>query len=111
MPNEHYITNPQLEGWWATKVASFIPITYEGKVQLQGFNVADNSPMYFEVGGQEATTVAILDPDHPGGSAAGIERWAFFPSYFWVSKTGCYRLEAEWDGGAWQQIIAVGSAE
>lgn len=111
MPNQHFITNPQLEGWWATKIAWFIATSYVGEVRLQGFNTADHSPMYFEFDGDEATTLATLNPEHPGGSANGLANWAFFPSYMWVSKAGCYRLEAEWDGGLWQQIIAVGSME
>jgi hypothetical protein len=109
MPNKHYQENPQLEGWWSTKVAWFIDPSYTGEVRLQGFNVDDNSPIYFEF--DELTTLAAINPAEPGGFADGLEAWAFFPSYMWVSKAGCYRLQAEWDGGLWQQIIAVGRSE
>ncbi len=111
IPNEHYFTIPQLEGWWTTKVAWFVPNAYTGKVRVQGINIEDNSPLFIESNGDEPSEVAIFDPEHPGGSVAGIPNWAFFPSHIWVSKAGCYRLEAEWEGGMWQQVIAVGSVE
>lgn len=111
VPNEHNQKNPDLEGWWSTKVAWFIPLTYTGEVQLQGFNVDDDSPMYFEFDHDGPTTTAIINPEEPGGFVEELEGWAFFPSYAWVSKAGCYRLEAEWDGGMWQQVIAVGNIE
>jgi len=109
MPTKHYQENEQIKGWWSTKVAWFIDPSYTGEVQLQGFNVQDNSPIYFEF--DELTTLATLNSDEPGGFADGLEAWAFFPSYMWVSKAGCYRLQAEWDGGLWQQVIAVGRTE
>jgi hypothetical protein len=108
MPNEHNFTTPQLEGWWVTKVAWFIPESYTGEVHVQGFNVDDHSPMYFEANAPEPTQVATLNPDHPGGFVTDLDNWAFFPSYIWVSKAGCYQIQAQWDGGMWQQVIAVG---
>jgi hypothetical protein len=111
MPTEHYQENPQLPGWWATKVGWLIPKVYTGTVQVRGWNVADDSPMYFEFGDDGALTSAALDPDEPGGFVDGLEDWAFFPSYVWVPKAGCYRLRAEWNGGLWEQVIAVGSDE
>lgn len=111
MPNQHYFSLPQLAGWWTTKVAWFIPISYPGKVRVRGVNVADNSPLFIEANSKGPSEVTVFDPDHPGGSAAGIPNWFFFPSHVWVSKAGCYRLEAEWEGGMWQQVIAVGYVE
>ncbi len=111
VPNQHYQTDSQLKGWWSTKVAWFIADSYQGEVHLRAFNVADNSPMYFVVGENELTDHATLNPEHPGGFAEGTGNWVFFPSNVWVSKAGCYRVEAEWDGGLWQQVIAVGNVE
>lgn len=109
VPDQHDHHYPPLEGWWATKVAFFVSAAYPGEVQITGFNVADDSPMYFAFGGNEPTELAILNPAQPGGFVSDLEKWAFFPSHLWVSKAGCYRLEAVWEGGLWQQIIAVGS--
>lgn len=111
VPNEHNQENPQLEGWWYTKVAWFIPLTYTGEVQISGFNVEDNSPMYFEFDDDGPAEVGTLNPAEPGGFVEELVNWAFFPSYVWISKAGCYQIEAEWDGGAWRQIIAAGNIE
>jgi hypothetical protein len=111
VPNEHYFTHPQLEGWWVTKAAWFIAKSYPGEVRIRGVNIDDDSPIYFEIGDHELREVATLNPDQPGGYVTELDALAFFPSHMWVSKAGCYRLEAEWDGGLWQQIIAVGSVE
>lgn len=111
VPNEHYHTHHHLEGWWATKVAWFIPLSYTGEVQLRGYNLADHSPIFFDFSSNEPGEVATLNPDQPGGYVTELDQWAFFPSHLWVSKAGCYRIEAAWEGGSWQQVIAVGSVE
>jgi hypothetical protein len=109
MPTQHYQKNPELEGWWSTKAAWFIDKDYVGEVHIEGFNVEDNSPMYVEF--DELTTRSTINPETPGGFVDGLDDWAFFPSYVWVSKAGCYQIHAEWDGGSWEQIIAVGNIE
>ena len=108
MDDLHYIKDEHLPGWWGTKVGWVIRDSYKGEVKVQGYNLADHSPMYFQFRGDPVTT-AVLNPARPGGSAAGLQHWSLFPSYVWVSKAGCYRLQAEWDGGSWQQTIAVGA--
>jgi hypothetical protein len=110
VPNERNQESHELPGWWSTKVAWFIPLSYTGEVQVQGFNVDDQSPIYFEFNAGP-TEVATLNPEQPGGFVEALDQWAFFPSYMWFAKAGCYRLEAKWDGGLWQQIIAVGRLE
>jgi hypothetical protein len=111
IPDTHYQTRPDLEGWWSSKIAWFIPNSYTGTVRLQAANLADGSPIYFEFGEHETAAVATLDSAQPGGFVEELTDFAFFPSNIWVSKAGCYRLEAEWDGGRWEQIIAVGYME
>lgn len=110
VPNEHYQRNRQLEGWWSTKVGWFVSPSYTGEVKIQAYNLADNSPMYFD-SSQDLSTTMTLNSAKPGGFVTGLDNWAFFPSNVWVSKAGCYRLEAEWDGGLWQQVIAVGNLD
>ncbi|MBI5670872.1 MAG: hypothetical protein HZC41_23005 [Chloroflexi bacterium] len=105
--NQHNHPEHQLDGWWFTKAAWFVDKSYVGEVRIRGVNLADNSPIYFDFSSDEPHTVASLNPDQPGGFVTGLDELAFFPSGVWVSDAGCYRLEAEWDGGRWQQIIAV----
>lgn len=110
-PDTHYQTHPDLDGWWMSKIAWFIPISYTGTVTLQAVNVDDGSPVYFDVSEHSTSAVATLDAAHPGGFVEELTEYVFFPSYLWVSKAGCYRLQAEWDGGRWEQVIAVGFME
>ncbi len=111
MPNQHYQRNPGLEGWWAAKIAWFVPKSYTGRIYLRGINITDQSPVYFAFNGNDPVSLATLNPDQPGGYVPDLDKWVFFPSHVWVSKAGCYRIEAEWDGGLWQQIIAIGSVK
>jgi len=100
-----------LPGWWPQKVLWLVKTNYEGEVQLHGYNVADDSPMYFSLNANAPITAVTLNPKIPGAFAAGSEQFANFPSYVWVSKAGCYLIEAQWDGGLWRQTIAVGLVE
>jgi hypothetical protein len=111
MPKITYVDpEPALKGWWGTKIGWLVDVTYKGKVSLRGYNVADNSPIYFHVHENEpATPLVILDPTNPGGFIAELKKWAFFPSYIWVSKAGCYTIEATWEGGLWRQVISIGN--
>lgn len=107
MPLEHP-RGSQLEGWWAQKVLWLVKTNYDGEVRLKGLNVADGSPMYFTFGDSLPIEEAIFNPESPGAYAQGSEQFANFPSLVWVSKAGCYLIEAEWNGGLWQQTVAVG---
>jgi hypothetical protein len=108
VPDEHTQTDERLPGWWATKMAWFVSQSYQGTVKVQGFNIKDDSPIYIDWHGDDLMTTAELDPKKTFSYVQGSEGWAFFPSIVWVSKAGCYRFEAEWNGGAWRQIVAVG---
>jgi len=109
-PTIHYQENEMLVGWWVTKMGWFVSEAYKGEVTIQAYNLADHSPMYFEFTA-EPEPLAVLNPARPGGFVNGMQGWAFFPSLIWVSKAGCYQLEATWDGGMWRQVIAVGAVE
>jgi hypothetical protein len=110
-PERRNHDNPELPGWWSTKVGWFIKKTYAGEVRLRGFNQSDNSPIYFDIGDNSTTTAPVIDPEYPGGFIDDLEDWAFFPSLLWVSKAGCYTIIAEWSGGMWSQTIPVGYVE
>ncbi len=93
-------------------MAWFVNTNYHGKVKLSAYSLTDHSPVYFETGDQHnnMVTTAELDSATPGGIIPDFpDKWAFFPTHIWVSKAGCYRIQAEWDSGSWQQVIAIGS--
>ncbi|MBX3081869.1 MAG: hypothetical protein KF716_09575 [Anaerolineae bacterium] len=108
-PTTHYQESDVLIGWWVTKMGWFVSETYKGEVKLQAYYLTDHSPMYFEFA-NEPTTLASINPANPGGFTDEMQGCAFFPSLIWVSKAGCYQLEATWDGGMWRQVIAIGSS-
>jgi hypothetical protein len=101
----------RLPGWWVQKVLWLVKTNYKGEVKLRGYNLADNSPMYFSIGGDIPIAVAALNPEKPEAYAAGSDQFANFPSLVWVSKAGCYVIEAQWEGGLWRQTVAVGYVE
>jgi hypothetical protein len=98
----------RLPGWWAQKVLWLVKTSYKGEVRLRGFNVTDQSPMYFTLNNNAPTAVAVLNPANPGAWSAGSDQFANFPSLVWVSKAGCYKIEAEWNNGSWDQVLSVG---
>jgi hypothetical protein len=108
-PTEHNDTDALLPGWWVTKTGWLVSQTYEGTVKVRGFNIIDHSPIYFNLGRGGLVTTAELDPTKDFSIIEGLTDWSFFPSNIWVSKAGCYRIEAEWNGGSWWQVLAVGS--
>lgn len=107
-PNQHYGTDARLPGWWYNKIAWFVSESYRGEVKISGYNVKDHSPLYINWKDDILETTAALNPKKSFSFVNGMQGWAFFPSIVWVSKAGCYNIEAEWEGGAWRQIVAVG---
>jgi hypothetical protein len=109
MPKEN-ARDAKLPGWWLQRVLWLVKTSYTGEVRLRGYNVDDQSPMYFSftVDNNRPTAVAVLNPAKPGAWAAGSDQFANFPSWVWVSKAGCYKIEAEWNNGSWSQTLSVG---
>ncbi|MCC7451374.1 MAG: hypothetical protein IT324_28450 [Anaerolineae bacterium] len=111
MPKDRMNRPSALQGWWSQKALWTVKLTYKGEVTLRGYNVADNSPIYWTLNNGAPTTSPVLNPEQPGAWAKGSDQWAFFPSYVWVSRAGCYVIEAQWNGGMWRQTIPVGYVE
>jgi len=111
MPKDRMNRPSGPRGWWSQKALWTVKLTYKGEVTLRGYNVADNSPIYWTLNNGAPTTSPVLNPEQPGAWAQGSDQWAFFPSYVWVSKAGCYVIEAQWNGGMWRQTIPVGYVE
>jgi hypothetical protein len=63
-----------------------------------------------QLGGDDPTAQAVLDPRHPGHpiSAIGVS-WAEWGSYIVVPKAGCYSLEVSWPTGHWIVTFAFGA--
>lgn len=96
---------PKTEHGYQHKVLWVVEKTYSGKVELEGGNLEDGTPLWFKIGGEYPTTNPIIDPLHPG--AFSNPDYSDFPSYIFIPGTGCYFIEARWDKGSWQINLSV----
>ena len=96
---------PLTEYGYQYKVLWVVEKTYNNKVVLQGGNLADGTPLWFEIGGEEPTPTPTLDPLDPG--AFSNPDYSDFPSYIFIPKPGCYFIEASWDKESWQINLSV----
>jgi hypothetical protein len=92
-------------GWahdvrWVAKSYALFPLTIWGR------NVEDNSQLWFEVQGQEPSTVLTLYPKKPP-VPVDEKGWAQFPTTLYVPKAGCYEIELHWGGAA--AILSFGA--
>ncbi len=81
--------------------------SFAGKVTVQGANLADGTPLWFQLGGRNIVSTAVFESNSPGTLIQPGE-WGEWPSYLIAPKAGCYYLEAKWNGGSWKLNIAVG---
>ncbi len=97
-------------GWEMTKVIWEVGPTYTQTITIHGHEISDQTPVLIQLGGDDPTAQAVLDPRHPGHpiSAIGVS-WAEWGSYIVVPKAGCYSLEVSWPTGHWTVTFAFGA--
>ena len=78
----------------------------EASVTLRGSNLADGTPLWFELAGAPPATEAVFDPRAPG-IPVQHGQWREWPSYLYAPVAGCYVLEARWPGGSWRLMFAA----
>lgn len=93
---------------WSWKIVWEVGPDYTQLVTIQGGNLRDGTPLWFQVTGNP-TTSPVLDPRHPDhpGSTVGTD-WAEWGSYVFIPQAGCYYLQASWPGGSWRINFAAG---
>jgi hypothetical protein len=96
---------PMTEYGYRYKVLWVVIKTYTEKVSLQGWDWETDTPLWFQLGGEEPTTAPILDPLVPG--AYSNADYVDFPSYVMFPETGCYVIEAAWGSESWQLYLTV----
>lgn len=83
---------------------------YTQTITIHGQELSDHTPALIQFGGDDPTTHAVLDPQHPGHPWSVIgDGWAEWGSYIVVPKAGCYPLEVSWATGHWAVIFAFGA--
>jgi hypothetical protein len=96
-----------------TKVMWLVGPNYSNPVTLQGQDITDATPAWFDLTGAgpgNATTTAVLDPNHPnrGGTDNSTGHWNIWGVEIYFQSAGCYKLTATWPEGRWSTTIAVG---
>jgi hypothetical protein len=89
------------------KVLWIIHPRHDTPVTIEGRDVRNDKPIYFDVGasGSPAPS-AHLDPKHPG--TVPESKWKEYPTYLFFSRASCYELEASWPGGSWRRVFGFG---
>jgi hypothetical protein len=106
----------------ATKVLWLVGPNYPHLVTLSGHDVRSGAPLWFQVYPSnrlatdnpdaltQYTTRAMLDPSAPnrGSSDNSTGHWNIWGIGMFALTAGCYELGADWGGGSWRTILAVG---
>jgi hypothetical protein len=93
---------------WQWKVLWAVKASFPQTITLQGKALHGNTPLLFQLGDNNLTSMPLLDPRHPGTPTGQDAGWSEFPSYLYVPAAGCYVLEAHWQGGGWSIPFAAG---
>jgi len=108
---EFYNTVTATKYGYPQKLLWEIEPNYNTSVSVKGFNLNDNTPVWFKTGNEEPTQVLVFDPAKPGTRDGQNKEWKGYPSYTYIPKAGCYLLEAQWPDGSWQITIAAGNIQ
>jgi hypothetical protein len=100
---------------WSNKLAWVVSRAYHGEVTFSGRSLEDGLPLYPEaryfVTAQSTPMVLVVDPNAADVTQAYPDpNWTLFVGGITVPHAGCYQLDAHWRGGAWQIIVAAGTA-
>lgn len=89
------------------KVLWILHPRHETPVTVEGRDVRNEKPIYFDVGASGSpVTSAHLEPNDPG--TVPENNWKEYPSYLFFSRASCYELEASWRGGKWRRVFGFG---
>ncbi len=110
-----HISNPAPAAYtrygWSGRLLWEVGPNYPNSIILQGKNLRDGAPLWFQLADQAATTTLILNPGAPHAVSWLGSGWAEWSSAVYIAVAGCYSLEAIWPGGQWQLIFAAGKGQ
>jgi len=102
----------QLELGWFQQITLVLQSNYAGDVMLQGGDMNDNAPLFFDTVPADQGLTALLTLKSTDSSlsnhTAGDQSWISFTTNVYVPAAGCYYLSAEWADGSWTVYFAAG---
>lgn len=94
---------------WAYKTLFISSVSFKGRVTLRGGSLSGGPPLYFSDRAQRTPARTLtLNPQHPLAYSGADRSWSYFPAGVYVSKPGCYYLEAHWPHGQWKTTFIAG---
>jgi len=79
-------------------------------ITIRGYELFNHTPVLIQLGGDDPSAHAVLDPQHPDHPVSVLEDgWTEWGSYLVMPKAGCYLLEVSWPTGHWAVIFAFGA--
>jgi hypothetical protein len=99
---------PRTRYGWRIKVLWVVAAEIGGRARVEAKAVNGRSRLWFNVD-ERATRPrphALLDPAQPG--VPPNDKYLEFPTYVFIPRAGCYRLDVSWSGGSWRLVIGVG---
>jgi hypothetical protein len=102
----------QPELGWFQQITLVLQSNYAGDVMLQGGDMNDNAPLFFDTvpadqGLTELLTLKSTDSSL-SNHTAGDQSWISFTTNVYIPAAGCYYLSAEWADGSWTVYFAAG---
>jgi hypothetical protein len=97
---------PHTEHGWRVKVLWVMHPDARATVTVTGSAVGGDEALWFEPAGKTPTTTLVLDPSAPG---TVDDIWLNWPSYLYVPRAGCYRLDVTSANGGWSATFGFGA--
>lgn len=115
-----HLYQDNVHSYSSTKVMWVVGPNYSLPITLSGHEVNSRAALWFEIypsndiigGGASSYAIqAPLDPAAPnrGSTDNSTGHWNIWGIGIIVLTAGCYELDANWSGGGWLAIYAIGS--
>jgi hypothetical protein len=112
--DQRYVADNHTSLGWGNKLSWLVSRAYHGEVTFSGHSLDDGLPLYpvarYPVAAKSTLMRLVVDPNAADVTQAYPDsNWAMFVGGITVPHAGCYQLDAQWQGGAWQIIFAAGT--
>jgi hypothetical protein len=98
------------EHGWSAPLQWWIKEYSANPVQILGRNLTDDTPLWFQVAGQDqpSTVIAMDAHDSKLADRTSLKDFATFSSTVFIPRAGCYEIEVHWGFSTQKTIFAAG---